>query len=80
MDLPSHIFKRCTRQTIVRMYSKLVFSFRGVVSISCFGVRVSVMFHFIFVYFDNPGIKLSCFVLNELICLTPVTMRRHSVN
>ena len=30
--------------------------------------------------FNNPSIKLMCYVLKKLICLTPVAMRRHSVN
>ena len=29
--------------------------------------------------FNNPIIKLMCYVLKELICLTPVTMRPRSV-
>ena len=29
--------------------------------------------------FNNPIIKLMCYVLKELICLTPVAMRRRSV-
>ena len=28
---------------------------------------------------NNPIIKLRCYVVNELICLTPVAMGRHSV-
>ena len=30
--------------------------------------------------FNNPIIKLMCYVLKKLICLTPVAMRRRSVN
>ena len=29
--------------------------------------------------FNNPIIKLMCYVLKKLICLTPVAMRRRSV-
>ena len=29
--------------------------------------------------FNNPIIKLMCYVLKKLICLTPVAMRRYSV-
>ena len=29
--------------------------------------------------FNNPIIKLMCYVLKKLICLTPVAMRRSSV-
>ena len=29
--------------------------------------------------FNNPIIKLICYVLKKLICLTPVAMRRRSV-
>ena len=29
--------------------------------------------------FNNPIIKLMCYVLNELVCLTPVAMIRRSV-
>ena len=29
--------------------------------------------------FSNPIIKLMCYVLKKLICLTPVAMRRRSV-
>ena len=29
--------------------------------------------------FNNPIIKLMCYVVKKLICLTPVAMRRHPV-
>ena len=29
--------------------------------------------------FNNPIIKLMCYILKKLICLTPVAMRRRSV-